>query len=247
MSSGTRVAVAIGDAPKVRIALAVVLAFLLWFTFLLEFGRWLATPNAAPTAEEPLEMRVVEIDPPASTSSLHPARAAPAPAASPSPPRPPKPVEPPRRALQQHAASITKPNADTRATQSIAPLQSVPMTSESKAAAEAPSHTVEGSQEKQSATPSATSSNDAAGRSLSQPLPELPDDLREQAYQTIATARFVIHVDGSVEVELIKPTPNPRLNQILLQALHKWRYLPAIQGGHPVETRQDVRVHFNVN
>ena len=71
--------------------------------------------------------------------------------------------------------------------------------------------------------------------------------MREQAYQTVATARFVIHVDGSVDVELVKPTPNPRLNQILLEALRKWRFFPALQGGRPVESRQDVRVHFNVN
>src|SRR6266702_2745658 len=203
-----RVAVAIDDAPKVRIALAVVLAFLLWFVFLLKLGEWLGTPSAAPIADRPLEMRVVELEPSVAAPVGKTARTAPAPAAS---PRPPKPVEPPRRSLPQHAAPAIKSNP-----------------------------------EKQSATPSATSSGDTAARSISQPLPELPGDLREQAYQTIATARFVIHVDGSVDVELIKPTPNPRLNQILLQALRKWRYSPAIQGGHPVETRQDVRVHFNV-
>ncbi|WP_236070022.1 energy transducer TonB [Paraburkholderia nemoris] len=82
---------------------------------------------------------------------------------------------------------------------------------------------------------------------IAQPLPELPDDLRDQAYQTVATARFAIHVDGSVDVELIKPTANPRLNQILLETLRKWRFFPAMQAGHPVESRQDIRVHFNVS
>jgi protein TonB len=91
------------------------------------------------------------------------------------------------------------------------------------------------------------SAGDAAARAIAQPLPELPDDLREQAYQTVATARFVIHADGSVDVELLKPTPNPRLNQLLLEALRKWRFFPALQSGRPVESRQDVRVHFNVN
>ncbi|MFL9918938.1 energy transducer TonB [Paraburkholderia fungorum] len=107
------------------------------------------------------------------------------------------------------------------------------------------------SEESTSGTRSATSSGDTSGdtsaHAIAQPLPELPDDLRDQAYQTIATARFMIHADGSVDVELIKPTPNPRLNQILLEALRKWRFFPAMQAGHPVESRQDVRVHFNVN
>jgi protein TonB len=57
----------------------------------------------------------------------------------------------------------------------------------------------------------------------------------------------MIHADGSVDVELVKPTPIPRLNQILLEALRKWRFFPAMQTGHPVESRQDIRVHFNVN
>jgi periplasmic protein TonB len=63
----------------------------------------------------------------------------------------------------------------------------------------------------------------------------------------VATARFMIHADGSVDVELIKPTSNPRLNQILLEALHQWRFFPALQNGHPIDSQQDIRVHFNVD
>jgi protein TonB len=75
----------------------------------------------------------------------------------------------------------------------------------------------------------------------------LPDDLREQAYQTVATARFTIHADGSVDVELIRATPNPRLNQLLLETLRRWRFFPALRDGRPVESTQDIRVHFNVS
>ncbi|MGH8780886.1 energy transducer TonB [Paraburkholderia sp.] len=81
---------------------------------------------------------------------------------------------------------------------------------------------------------------------MSQPLPDLPDDLRELAYQAVAVARFTIRPDGTCSVELIKPTANPRLNQILLDALRNWRFFPALDNGHPVESRRDVRVHFNV-
>ncbi len=131
--------------------------------------------------------------------------------------------------------------------QNVPPAQPTPAAQEPKTAAEPPARTAAPSDESANAAPSAKSSGDAAAHSISQPLPELPDDLREQAYQTVATARFVIHADGSVDVELIKPTPNPRLNQILLEALRKWRFFPAMQAGHPVESRQDIRVHFNVN
>ncbi|PQV54544.1 TonB family protein [Paraburkholderia sp. BL21I4N1] len=101
--------------------------------------------------------------------------------------------------------------------------------------------------EKPNTTATGASTGDTAAHPIAQPLPELPDDLREQAYQTVATARFTIHTDGSIDVNLIKPTPNPRLNQILLEVLHKWRFFPAMQAGHPIESRQDIRVHFNVN
>lgn len=97
-------------------------------------------------------------------------------------------------------------------------------------------------------TPSPSSgTGNAPARLLSQPLPDLPDDLREAAYRATAIARFTVHADGSVDVELIHPAPIPRLNQILLDALHRWRFAPAMQNGRPVESHQDVRVHFNVN
>lgn len=99
----------------------------------------------------------------------------------------------------------------------------------------------------QSAPGNSDTPSSAPARLLSQPLPELPDDLREEGYQFVAVARFVIHADGSFDVQLIHPTPNPRLNQILMQTLHKWRFDPATEAGHPVETHQDVRVHFNVD
>jgi len=80
-----------------------------------------------------------------------------------------------------------------------------------------------------------------------QQLPELPDDLREDALQAVAMARFSIRADGSVEVELTSPTHVPRLNQLLLDALKKWRFFPAMKNGQPIASSQDIRVHFNVD
>lgn len=74
----------------------------------------------------------------------------------------------------------------------------------------------------------------------------LPDDLREFAYQAVALARFTIHPDGTVDVVLVRPTQNPRLNQLLLETLRNWRFFPAMKDGRPVESEQDIRVHFNV-
>ena len=92
-----------------------------------------------------------------------------------------------------------------------------------------------------------TSAGNGPAHVILQPLPSLPDDLREDAFQAVATARFSVHRDGSVDVELIKPTHNPRLNQLLLDALKKWRFFPAMKNGAAVESTQDIRVHFNVD
>ncbi|WP_235012407.1 TonB family protein [Caballeronia catudaia] len=103
------------------------------------------------------------------------------------------------------------------------------------------------SPENVAAAPSTTPSGPTQARLLSQPLPVLPDDLREVAYQAVAVARFDVHGDGSFDVELVRPTQNPRLNQILLETLRKWRFFPAMENGHPIESHQDLRVHFNVD
>ncbi len=113
---------------------------------------------------------------------------------------------------------------------------------------EAPPH----SEEPAPSPPAPESDKSAApasstARVINQPMPSLPDDLREDAFQAVAIARFDVHADGSVDVELSKPTSNPRLNALLLDALRKWRFFPAMQDGHAVESHQDVRVHFNIS
>lgn len=74
------------------------------------------------------------------------------------------------------------------------------------------------------------------------PLPEIPDDLRDEAFSSKALARFHIGERGTVsKVELIQPCANPRLNILLLKSLQRWRF--------PIETSnkiQDISVTFSV-
>jgi len=79
-----------------------------------------------------------------------------------------------------------------------------------------------------------------------QPMPKIPDDLRREAFNTYATARFHIAVDGSATVELLTPSQNPRLNRLLLEALKTWRFAPATDGGNPIASLFDIRVRFAV-
>jgi protein TonB len=83
-------------------------------------------------------------------------------------------------------------------------------------------------------------------RVIFQPLPKIPDDLREDALHTVAVARFHVAANGTATVELITPTPNPKLNQVLLDTLKTWRFFPAIKDGNPVASLQDLRIPVEV-
>jgi protein TonB len=189
----------------------------------------------------------------AQTSLAHAARRSAAPALS-------APTStPPSRDVPQPAAPtvLTAPVAPdtqhtplTPQTPSAPPAaQAPPAAPSAAAAAAAPAEPAPSAQTPaRSATQdSSSSAGNGTAHPILQPLPSLPDDLREDAFQAVATARFSVHRDGSVDVELIKPTHNPRLNQLLLDALKKWRFFPAMKNGEAVESTQDIRVHFNVD
>lgn len=73
------------------------------------------------------------------------------------------------------------------------------------------------------------------------PLPKIPDDLREEAFNSYAIARFKIAKDGTATVELIKPCSNPRLNNLLLKNLRTWKFATSNS-----ESTQEIRVNFKV-
>lgn len=93
--------------------------------------------------------------------------------------------------------------------------------------------------------PALTESHGA--QTLLRPLPVIPDELREEAMNEAATARFHVAVDGSITVELIKPTQNPRLNRLLLESLKNWKFFPAMKQGKPVASVEDIVIRVNVN
>ena len=83
-------------------------------------------------------------------------------------------------------------------------------------------------------------------RAIVRPIPQIPDDLREEAFNAVAVVRFHIAADGTAAFELAKPTPNPTLNRLLLEKLREWRFFPAMREGKPVASNQDVRITFEV-
>jgi protein TonB len=89
--------------------------------------------------------------------------------------------------------------------------------------------------------------NDSAGAlAIFAPLPKIPDDLREEDFESVAVAHFRVLGDGTVTVSLVAPTGNHRLNEILLDTLRQWRFYPAKNGGVAVDSAFDVRIPISV-
>ncbi|WP_322028736.1 TonB family protein [Paraburkholderia sp. J76] len=221
------------DARGPRTAAGCVVALALWFAFVSAFVAGLSE-HAEPMRPLTLDARLVEIVPAAPVSKPAAlARPAPNIAAPSRPARMARPVNRPAAAVPARMPSHTGSALPSPAT---AP----PIAPTTHANAEEPPAALA------SSSPHAAVSGDTTARPIVQPLPVLPDDLREYTYRAVALARFTIHPDGSVDVVLVKSTPNPRLNQLLLEALRNWRFSPAIKEGHPIESEQDIRVHFNV-
>ncbi|MGD1028095.1 energy transducer TonB [Candidatus Binatus soli] len=89
-------------------------------------------------------------------------------------------------------------------------------------------------------------SDTVGARAAYAPTPVIPDDLREDAIQTEAVARFKVSFDGASEVTLEKPTSSPRLNQVILDTLKQWKFFPAVHNGVAIESSFEVRIPISV-
>jgi protein TonB len=67
------------------------------------------------------------------------------------------------------------------------------------------------------------------------PLPVYPEAARQRGQQGAVGVRLRVDEDGSVlRVELIESSGHPLLDQAVIDALRRWRFAPAMQGGRPV-------------
>lgn len=178
-----------------------------------------------PTSTQPVEEPV-----PTPTPSIQPKP----PAAVPKP-KPPPTVRPRRAPVTRQKAEVitAAPGAGAGSTPSVeqAPAPNTSANSESN--------------EGRDSSRGDIYANSGA-RAIVQPMPKISEDLREGTFKSVALARFHIAVDGSAEVELVKPTPNPCLNRILLDSLKKWRFFPAIESGKPVASTEEILVTIEV-
>jgi periplasmic protein TonB len=79
-------------------------------------------------------------------------------------------------------------------------------------------------------------------RALYKPMPDFPEELRRRPWNVVAVASFHVGADGSATVTLVQATVDPLINAALMVALHKWRFIPALENGHPVASIIEIRI-----
>ena len=83
-------------------------------------------------------------------------------------------------------------------------------------------------------------------RAIFQPMPEIPEALRQHRLDAVTVVVFHVAPDGSAAVELREATGDPRLNQILLEGFKHWRFFPALDHDRPVASTIELRVPITV-
>jgi protein TonB len=233
------------DEPWRRLVWIAPLSLAIWVALLLGFAL-LLKQTAPPMPElKPIEARIVELPP--VVGGLQGGAALPHPLA----PAPPK----PKPHLEVRRKVMPPPHPHTERTMPEAPPS---LSGTRKAPAEsstaASKATTSASAESGAAPPAKESTGGGSGlgsdslgaRAIYSPVPKIPDDLRDTAFEAVAVAHFEVSYDGNVKVTLAKPTPEPRLNQILLSTLQQWRFFPAMKGGVAIDSAFDVRIPISV-
>ncbi len=253
------------DEPWRRLPWVILAALLSWILLLGGFAKLLErkpAPEAPPTT---IEARIIEMPPPAGlqgggSAGGTPAVAHPAPIVRPVP----KPVHVAKLKPIHH---VHKVKAASVITEPLSPFGTAKHVEHPEPAAPAiaskgPSGGVSKSRGRTagaegggeggigggtgSGSGVGIGSDSAGARAMFAPTPTIPDDLREGAFSTMAVAHFRVSPEGNVEVTLIKPTPNPRLNQILLDTLKQWKFFPAMKNGIAIASEFEVRIPIAV-
>jgi protein TonB len=199
-----------------------VIALLLWLVLLLSLGQTLL-PTPAPPVEPTMDAQLVELSPPPPSAMKTP---------------------PAKAVAMQHPLTTSKPIIQQKLPPPVAPplLASPNPTPTKLAPAPIPAPV------KTAVTPSTNQSGteQLGAYAVYQPKPVIPEDLQDIATHVVVSARFHIAADGTVRVKLLHAAPDPRLNQVILNTLNSWRFMPATQNGKPVETDQDIEVTVDV-
>lgn len=136
------------------------------------------------------------------------------------PPKSAPPANPPKTAPPAKSPPVvTKPPAETKQTESPPPvvLHKAPMG------------------ETRDATP------------VDPVLPEIPSELRTQTLATQVTVQVSVDESGASSVSLVSSCGNERLDKLVLDAVKKWKWNPAVAEGVPIPALFQYTVKLKVN
>jgi TonB family protein len=81
---------------------------------------------------------------------------------------------------------------------------------------------------------------------LDSPSPEIPSEMKDEAFKTGVTARFNIAADGKVAVALLSSSGNEDIDKIVLDTLKKWKFQPATVNNEPVASSRKLKIELEV-
>ena len=244
MSGAVQTASPFLDEPWRRLVWIAPLSIAIWTALLLAFALMLKQ-TAPPPELKPIEARIIELPP---VAGLQGGPAAAPHRIAPAPPKPKAHVE-----VRRKVIAPARPHKE-RIIPEVPPSPSGTRKAPAESSAAPPNAATGGSAEGKGAPQGNKSAGGGSGlgsdslgaRAIYSPVPKIPDDLRETAFAAVAVAHFEVSYDGNVKVTLAKPTPDPRINQILLSTLRQWRFFPAMKGGVAINSAFDVRIPITV-
>lgn len=77
--------------------------------------------------------------------------------------------------------------------------------------------------------------------------PKYPEQLREAGVSGIVVLRVVVDEHGNVTDPTVEKSTNPAFNQPAIDAVSKWRFKPAKQGGKPVSAKVALPIKFSID
>lgn len=83
-----------------------------------------------------------------------------------------------------------------------------------------------------------------AAEPLSQPQPQIPDDLSYDDIHGDFQALFTIKANGDVTVQQVSSTGSPRLDDLALDAARRWTFRPATVDGKPIDSFRRLAIQF---
>lgn len=91
-----------------------------------------------------------------------------------------------------------------------------------------------------------TSGYDSPAQVLSSYFPDYPQSWRNANIVGSVVVQFTVQTDGTVSNPTVVGSPRPELAALVLHAIMRWKFKPAVKNGTPVSVRAQQQFDFSV-